>query len=297
MGVQKSLFPQMSVKKSPAVTATVCACNALKILEAYRWKKIPEYNMKQEINKFRTALMFFTRIPVGKIEFSQELLNKSNKYLPIIGWIVGGLSGLIFWVLNSVFSTDLSVILSMSASILLTGAFHEDGFADTCDGFGGGWSKEQILDIMKDSRIGVFGAIGITMLLLTKFISLSHLPAWMIPGVLIAGHTISRFSALLFIFSHNYVRNNHTGKSKPIGKEISKSELGFSSITTLLPFLLFEKLGFALIIPAILLIKHIFARYTNKWIGGYTGDSLGALQQITETSFYVLVILYIHIQN
>lgn len=156
--------------------------------------------MKKEFDKFRTALMFFTRIPVGKIDFSQEHLNKSNKYLPIIGWIVGGVSGLSFWAFN-------------------------------------------------------------------------------------------------FIFNHNYVRDDQTVKSKPIGKEISRSELGFASVTALLPFFLFEQLGFALIIPAILLIKHIFARYTNKWIGGYTGDLLGALQQITETSFYVLIILYIHFQN
>jgi adenosylcobinamide-GDP ribazoletransferase len=253
--------------------------------------------MKKEFDRFRTALMFFTRIPVGKIDFSQEHLNKSNRYLPIIGWIVGGVSGLSFWGLNLVLPIEVSVILSMSISILLTGAFHEDGFADTCDGLGGGWSKKQILEIMKDSRIGVFGAIGVAMLILTKFISISHMPAWMIPMVLIAAHTISRFSVLLFIFTHNYTRDDHTGKSKPIGKKISLPELGFASFTALLPFFLFKQLGFALLIPVILLIKYIFARYTNKWIGGYTGDLLGALQQITETSFYVLVILYIYIQN
>lgn len=287
----------MSVKKSPAVTTTVCACNALKILEAYPWKKIPEYNMKQEINKFRTALMFFTRIPVGEIEYSQEYLNHSNKYLPVIGWMVGGLSALGFMLLNPILPVEIAVVLSMAISILLTGAFHEDGFADVCDGFGGGWTKEKILEIMKDSRIGAFGVIGLVMLMLTKFLSMSQIPVSILPAALITGHTFSRYSAVLLIFTHKYVRDDHTGKSKPIGKELNRPELIFASITALLPFLFFPHFGFLLIIPVILLIKHVYARYIKKWIGGYTGDCLGALQQITETSFYIFVILYVEIQN
>lgn len=253
--------------------------------------------MKKESLLFRTALMFFTRIPVRKVEYSQEYLNHSNKYLPVIGWIVGGISALGFMLFNPILPVEIAVVLSMAIPILLTGAFHEDGFTDLCDGLGGGWTKEKILEIMKDSRVGAFGVIGLVMLLLTKFLSLSHISESILPATLIAGHTFSRYSAVLFIFSHKYVRDDHTGKSKPIGKEIYRSELIFASVTALLPFLLFPHFGFLLIIPVILLIKHAFARYIKKWIDGYTGDCLGALQQIIETSFYIFVILYMEIQN
>lgn len=253
--------------------------------------------MKKESILFRTALMFFTRIPVGKIKYSQEYLNHSNKYLPVIGLIVGGISGLSLILFNHILPVELAVVLSMAISILLTGAFHEDGFADVCDGFGGGWSKEKILEIMKDSRIGAFGVTGLVMLLLTKFLSLSHIPESILFATLLAGHTFSRYSAVLLIFTHKYVRDDHTGKSKPIGKELNRSELLFASVTAILPFVFFPHFGFLLIIPVILLIKHGFARYISKWIGGYTGDCLGALQQIIETSFYIFVILYIEIQN
>ena len=90
-------------------------------------------------------------------------------YFPLIGWIVGGFSALIFWASSFLFPVSISIIFSMIASILVTGAFHEDGFADVCDGFGGGWTKEKILEIMKDSRVGSYGVIGMILMLGTKF--------------------------------------------------------------------------------------------------------------------------------
>ena len=253
--------------------------------------------MKKELIVFKTAVMFFTRIPVGKVEYAQEYLNQSNKYLPVIGWIVGGSAALSFMLFTLVLPVEMAVILSMAISILLTGAFHEDGFADLCDGFGGGWTTQKIMEIMKDSRVGAFGVIGLITLLLTKVVSLSHVPESILPVTLLAGHTFSRYSAVLFIFSHEYVRDDHTGKSKPIGKKLNNSGLIFASITALLPFLLFPHFGFLLIIPVIVLIKYLFARYISKTIGGYTGDCLGALQQVTETSFYILIIVFMTLQN
>src|SRR5258708_3410401 len=126
--------------------------------------------MKKEWKIFLTAVMFLTRISVPKnIDHSAEYLEKSPKYFPVTGWIVGGISALLFLVFSRYISTDIGVLASMIAGILTTGAFHEDGFADTCDAFGGGWTKEKILQIMKDSRIGAFGAIGLLAILSSKF--------------------------------------------------------------------------------------------------------------------------------
>lgn len=251
--------------------------------------------MRKQWNIFLTAIMFFTRIPVPKnLPYSEEYLNSSSKYLPIIGWIVGGLSGLVFFGFNFIFPANIAIILSMVASILVTGAFHEDGFADVCDGFGGGWTKEKILDIMKDSRIGAYAMIGMFFLLLTKYTSLNHIDAHLLPLILITGHTLSRFCATLFIYTHNYVRGDQTSKSKPLGKKIKTGEFIFALITSLLPFVIFQSLWVLIVIPFVIIVKFLFASYINRWIGGYTGDCLGATQQITEVSFYLFLIALWH---
>jgi len=250
--------------------------------------------MKKEWTVFLTAIMFFTRLPVGNIPYSEKFLNSSSKYLPVIGWIVGGVSALVFAGLNIILPSTIALVFSMVASVLLTGAFHEDGFADTCDGFGGGWTKEKILTIMKDSRIGAYGMIGMFFLLLTKFLTLNSFQADILPFVLIIGHTFSRFCATCFMFSYNYVREDQTSKSKPLGKKIKTGEFIFALITALLPFLLLQSAWVFIIIPFIYLVHVFFARYINKWIGGYTGDCLGAMQQLSEISVYVFLIILIH---
>lgn len=248
--------------------------------------------MKKEWHIFLTAVMFFTRIPVGKIPYSEDYLDKSSKYLPVIGWIVGGFGGLVFLSTNFILPVNVSVLISMVATIILTGAFHEDGFADVCDGIGGGWTKERILKIMKDSRIGAYGMIGMFFMLIGKFIVLSEIQPGIIPVAIIAGHSLSRYFAANFMYFHNYVRDANTSKTKPVGKQISKKELSLAFITSLIPFLIFPSLKILIIIPLIFLAYYLFSQYIKKWIGGYTGDCLGAMQQITELTFYVGVLLY-----
>ena len=119
-----------------------------------------------EIRLFFTALMFFTRLPCPAwVGYSESYLNHSARYFPLVGVIVGGIGGLTFWLAQLIWPPSIAVLLSMLATIAVTGAFHEDGLADSCDGFGGGWGKEQVLAIMKDSRLGTFGAIGLGLIL------------------------------------------------------------------------------------------------------------------------------------
>src|SRR6201985_2249913 len=133
--------------------------------------------MKKQGRIFLTAVMFLTRIRVPRtIDHSPEYLQQAPRYFPVVGWIVGAFSALSFLVFSRYISTDLGILASMITGILLTGAFHEDGFADVCDGLGGGWTKEKILMIMKDSRIGAFGAIGLLGILGSKFLLLKELP-------------------------------------------------------------------------------------------------------------------------
>lgn len=130
--------------------------------------------MKEQFKVFLTAVMFYTRIPCPTwVDHSAEYINKSTRYFPLIGWIVGGFFGVSLFVLNIFFDLQIALVLAIVFSVLLTGAFHEDGFADVCDGFGGGWTKDKILTIMKDSSIGVYGAIGLIGILATKYLTIA----------------------------------------------------------------------------------------------------------------------------
>jgi adenosylcobinamide-GDP ribazoletransferase len=112
--------------------------------------------IKKEVHTFFAALLFFTRIPCPKnIEVSKEHFEKCSKYLPLIGWIVCGFSAFVYFGSSFILPQSIAILFSMLFSVLLTRGLHEDGLADVCDGFGGGWNKEKILSIMKDSATGV----------------------------------------------------------------------------------------------------------------------------------------------
>lgn len=246
----------------------------------------------KEIHIFFAALVFYTKIPGPKsIILTPEHFSASARYFPLMGWIVGGLSALLYWSCCFVLPHAVSTLISMLLSILITGGLHEDGLADTCDGFGGGWSKEKILSIMKDSATGVFGVIGIVMLLLIKFSVLSESVPEQLPFLLIAAHSLSRFMAISFMYTHTYARTDDTSKSKNVTQKMSHSALLIALVTGLAPLLLFNNIAVFLVMIPLLLIKWLFGSYFNKWIGGYTGDCLGATQQISEIVFYTVMLI------
>ena len=172
----------------------------------------------------------------------------------------------------------------MVATIWLTGAFHEDGLADAADGLGSGWEKQQVLIIMQDSRLGSFGAIALFLVLLTKFEALSHTSAPLLPGIMLAGHALSRFAAVLVIYTQSYVRAS--GKSKPLATQLTRGEMLLAGLFGLAPLAL---LGYKVLLAMlpVALVWFWFSNKLKKRLGGYTGDCLGAMQQLTEVAFYL----------
>jgi len=252
--------------------------------------------MIKEIKLFFTALMFFTRIPCPAwVGYSKELLNSSLKYFAVMGWVVGGISALILWISLFIFPLSVSILLVMSASILITGALHEDGFTDVCDSFGGGWGKEQILTIMKDSRIGVYGAIGIILILSVKFAALYEIAKYSTSILLFSilnAHTSSRFMAFTVIQSYDYVQDLDKSKSKPMANaKLSAGKFFFSFSAALIPMALFiDNWCLILAMPICYIPRLYLGSYFKKHIGGYTGDCVGAVQQVCEISFYLAVL-------
>lgn len=236
--------------------------------------------------------MFFTRIPCPKwVDHNPEYLKKSAKYFSLVGIIVGSIGALVFYGASFIFSTEIALLLSIASTIYTTGAFHEDGFADVCDGLGGGWTKEKILLIMKDSRLGTYGVAGLILILAIKFSALKDINAYYLPLIIIAGHSVSRFIATTLIYTHPYVRDTEDSKAKPAAKSISLGMLSISAVFGILPLFFFKTpLIFLVLIPTYLGKMYLGKKF-KKWLGGQTGDCAGAVQQFCEVIFYLSVLV------
>lgn len=244
--------------------------------------------MKNELRIFLTAIMFYTRLPVPKmLKFSDDDINQATRYLPVIGWIVGGICAIIFWGFNFFLPKSISIIFSMASGILITGAFHEDGFADVCDGFGGGYTPEQRLEIMKDSRIGTYGTIGLIFVLLFKFLMLSFFNPGEIVLFLIIAHSVSRLMPIIVIYTGRYSRSDSESKIKPVGKKTTKLSFLVAILFALLPLILVDLPYFLLILLLPVILTLFFKKFFMAKISGYTGDCLGAIQQVSELAIYL----------
>src|SRR5574343_1168687 len=154
--------------------------------------------IRRELEYFFGAVRFFTRLPVPDwVGHSAAALNRSARYFPAVGMLVGGIGALVYLGALQLWPQPVAVLLSMAATIYATGAFHEDGLADTVDGLGGGWDKLRILEIMKDSRVGSYGVIAMGLALVGKFALLTALDRATVPLALLAAHVLSRFCAVV----------------------------------------------------------------------------------------------------
>ncbi len=242
------------------------------------------------MNRLYNAILFYTRLPVPKgVKCDSETLSQSLRYFPLIGIIVGVIGYGGYWLASMILPHNISVIAAMVAMILTTGALHEDGFADFCDGFGGGYTKESILRIMKDSHIGTYGVIGLIMMLLTRYTMLCAFDGESMAVVIILAQGASRFAPVAMTHLSTYARNEPS-KSSHSALGIKMSGVVVAMIFALLPLVI---VGWKVAICYILVMSIIFTlfrRYIYRHIEGFTGDTLGALQQIGEVVFYTILL-------
>lgn len=274
--------------------------------------------MAQFLRHYLLSLQFFTRVPVtGRLAdwvgFCPAMLRASAAHLPGVGWLVGGVVALLSWGLlallpPSPFAPLVAAVLGTVVSVLITGAFHEDGLADVADGLGGTQSRERALEIMKDSRVGAFGAIAVVLALLAK-VSLLALLGSLHGGVLcvalFTGHVVSRFWPLLTIRLLPHVGDVAGSKSKPLADQIS---LGSLWVAVLWSFgapalVLIAQAAMVFVVPVsavqvlmLWLAAGVVAsglawwgmlRWFARRLQGFTGDCLGATQQVCELAFYL----------
>ncbi len=250
-------------------------------------------DFKTQLNLFYIALAFLTRIPVpAHVDYSQDKLNQASRYFPLVGWLIGFVSAIIFWITSTILPNEIAVLFSMLVGVFLTGCFHEDGLADTCDGFGGGWEKQQKLSIMKDSRLGTYGATGLWFVLSIKFFLLFNLAEESISIVLIAmivAHPLSRAISTSMIFILPYVNDEETSKVKPLAESHKMIDLKISLLIGLFS-LVFVSENALWIVIVLSVFMFLMRKLLLKQIQGFTGDTLGATQQISEILIYVVLL-------
>ncbi|MDW5444138.1 adenosylcobinamide-GDP ribazoletransferase [Polaromonas sp. SM01] len=274
--------------------------------------------MSQFLRHYLLAVQFFTRIPVtGRLAnwvgYSPTMLRASAAHFPGIGWLVGAAAAGVYLLLlallpSTVFTPLVAATLSTVTSVLLTGAFHEDGLADVADGLGGSQDPQRALEIMKDSRVGAFGALALVLVLACKLALLALLGAaesdlsgaddaeelvegWLVAGALFAAHVVSRGLPLLLIRLLPHVGDAANSKSKPLADQITLPALGAAFIWCFMAL----ALASYVLDATSLIVACSLSMLALLWMGrlfwhrlqGFTGDCLGAAQQVCEIAFYL----------
>ncbi|MEM9058022.1 MAG: adenosylcobinamide-GDP ribazoletransferase [Pseudomonadota bacterium] len=249
---------------------------------------------RNELAVFALAVQFLTRFPVpAGNAYTPARLAAAPRYYPLVGALVGAACSAVFFLAAGALTPPVAVLLAIATGLLLTGAFHEDGLADTFDGLGAS-ERARALEVMRDSRIGTFGALALGIVLATKVAALLGLPPTHAVAALIVAHGVSRLSAVLVIATSRYVRDDGTGK--PTADGIGVGGLAIAIVTGgLLLAGLALQLGAAAAFYAAggALAGHVAMRALfERRLGGYTGDTLGAVQQFTELGVYLGLLLW-----
>jgi adenosylcobinamide-GDP ribazoletransferase len=246
--------------------------------------------MAEWLRLFLTAIQFLTRLPVPKwIQASEETLGKATKFFPLVGVMVGASGALTFWLLLHLLPQSAAVLCAIIFTSFITNGFHEDGLADTFDGFGAGWTREQALEIMRDSRLGTYGAMALIFLILGKYSFLSTLAPGHVWRWMIVAHTASRWTVLPLCAWLPYARAD--GQGKLVAKQIGKVEIFIASVTLFGAVLLlsWQAALAALVVTGLMTV--LSGLYFRARLSGITGDCLGATNQLTEVSLYLTAII------
>lgn len=249
--------------------------------------------IKYEIQLFCAALTFLTRIPLPQQNpCTPDVMAACCRYYPLVGVVIGVALAAVFMAAHLLLPMAPSIVLTLIAGVLLTGAFHEDGLADACDGLGGGWSREDALRIMKDSRVGSYAVIGLTLAIALKITLLSSLPANLVVATLIAAHMLSRTLAVSYLLNFPYVQLAEHSKVGAYTRASITAPvfLALALVCLLLATWLLDLRTALLCGAGLATIRWLFGRYLLKRLGGITGDCLGAAQQIGEVFVYGIVV-------
>ncbi len=239
-----------------------------------------------EARLFLIALQFLTRIRVKQIHpFPEDWLPRSAKYMPLVGALIGAAAGAVILLSAAFFPSPLPVVFGLIASVVLTGALHEDGLADTIDALGGGADAERCLEIMKDSRIGTYGVLALVAVLALKATSLDAIGPLTVIGVLIAAYAGGRLAAVFALTFLPYAGGGNVKVSRTPVRMTGRELIVAIATTLAIGFIAMKAAVFVAATVVALFAAAVLALIARRKIGGYTGDVLGAVEQVYETAF------------
>jgi adenosylcobinamide-GDP ribazoletransferase len=244
--------------------------------------------MKAQWTLFLLAVQFLTRLPVpADLPFSEELQARAARYFPAAGLVVGGLGAAVLALGAQLWALPVAVLLSLAATLIATGALHEDGLADAADGLVGGADRDRALEIMRDSRIGSYGVLALGVALAIKVAVLAALPIGVACAALIGGHVLGRAAAVQVIALDRYARAEGAKFAPPRVARHDRLVAAGTTVFILIALLPWLGAGLAAALVGAALLGSVFRRLFLRKLGGYTGDCLGAMQQLVELGFYL----------
>ena len=248
--------------------------------------------IRQEARLFVCAVQFLTRIPTPQLPgFQPEWIRQSARYYPLVGHVVGAAAALVLYGAAQVWSPWIAALLAVAAGVVLTGGFHEDGLADTADGLGGGLTRERRLELMKDSRLGSYGALALGLTLALRVAALAMLAQnspLLAAVAMLAAHGLGRAAAVAAMTVMPY------GGDPGMAKEgrpdrASWGGLSVAILIALWPLAVLPPVAGAGGLALGMLVGAIPAWLAWRLIGGRTGDVLGAVEQAFEVGFLLAV--------
>lgn len=243
---------------------------------------------------FLAALRFLTIIPLpGRRETSPEELGRSIVYFPLVGVVIGLILAGLNWLLGFVLPSAVVNVLLVVSLVVISGGLHLDGLVDTGDGIGGQKTVEERWQVMKDSRAGAFGIIGVCLLLLVKYVALNSVPArWLMPTLLLMP-VVSRWAMVYAVFAYPYAKPSGLGKVFKQGASLPRFTI--ATLITLAVAVILVQLSGLMIMFGVWIIAMAVASYLKGKFGGLTGDTYGAINEIAEVCVLILVCLLAHV--
>jgi len=243
--------------------------------------------LQLQIEAFCTAVQFLTRVPIpggamsGGMERYQAALARSVIYFPLVGALVTGVTVIAISFLCRFFPIEIAVIVALAIEAMVTGAFHEDALADTCDALGGGWTREQVLEILKDSRLGTYGTLGLGLGVACRYLSIASIAEhdwyWTGAAILIASGTIGRWSILWLMHTVSPITDRHT-QARDVGGQQTGRAIALSALIGLpgvVPWLVIDPIGVVLSLVVTAGVLFGYRWQMLRRLGGSTGDLLG----------------------
>lgn len=228
---------------------------------------------------FYTALLFLTRIPLPEIKLDEKRIATALPFFPLVGAVIGGVLTLIYIIGQQILPKQVVAGIIIVVSIIITGGMHLDGFADTLDGLFCFGDREKKLTVMKDSRTGAYGVIGLICVILIKYLLISSLSKDYLVPALIGFPVLSRWMMTFSIVFYPYARENGLGKAFA-GQKLT--DFFFAGLITVLINYITVKMQGLIVVSGVFIAGFLFIQYLSRQLGGMTGDTYGALNEFCE---------------